>query len=375
MKANEFTTTLSAHGFHFITGVPDSIFKHIILEINEHPLFHHVISNNEGEACALATGYYLGSQNTPVIYMQNSGLGNSMNPLTSLLDPYIYSIPALLLISWRGAPNIKDEPQHKRMGQIVTELLNLLEIPFRIADSDINVTDNYVAEAAKYCKEHKSPFAILFKNDVVESPSAESSAINETEYPTREEALNAITDCFKEDVVFVSTTGKTSRELFEIRKNKIQNHSHDFLTVGSMGCSSVIALGLAITQSDKKIVALDGDGACLMRMESLALIGSNKPKNYLHIIFDNNAYESTGGQPTLSNKIDFTKIALACGYQQAIIVSDIEHLTQAIHQMTQYPVLIVMKVASYSRSNLGRPTNTPIENKVMLMDYLHKKSP
>lgn len=372
MKANEFITLLQDFDFNFITGVPDSIFKDIILGINEQKSFQHVISNNEGEACALAAGYYLGTQKVPVVYMQNSGLGNSMNPLTSLLDAYIYSIPALLLISWRGAPNTYDEPQHKRMGKILPDLLNLLEIPFRVADSDVIITKNYMAEVVKHFKENKSSFAILFKNDVIEASVNETPDIKNFQLPTREEALTAITECFKKNVVFVSTTGKTSRELFEIRQHTNTSHQHDFLTVGSMGCSSMIALGLALTQPNKKIVALDGDGACLMRLESMAQIGSCQPRNYLHIIFDNNAYESTGNQPTLSDKLNFTQIAAACGYQSALLVSDIPHLMQSIQEITTYPALIVVKVASYSRSNLGRPTSTPVENKAMLMDYLHE---
>lgn len=368
MKPNDLTDLLINKGFHFFTGVPDSIFKDFLIDLDSRNNIRHFLSSNEGEACALSAGYHLATNKIPVVYFQNSGLGNCLNPLTSLLDQCIYSIPALLLISWRGSPGVSDEPQHKRMGKILTNLLDLLEIPYRLAVKNSEGMQSLLTEANDYFDKNKSPFAILFTNDIFEP-----TLTSEPKFPpifNREVVLNILVDNLGDNDIIVTTTGKTSRELFEIRKQKNHGHHQDFLTVGSMGCSATIALGIALEQPNRKIVAVDGDGAALMRLETLALIGHYRPTNLLHIIVDNNAYESTGSQKTLSATVNFADVARACQYPETIIVQNVEDFTRAVSLPRDVTTLIVVKLASYSRNNLGRPSKTPIENKIALMQFL-----
>lgn len=368
MKAKELTDLLVKENFEFITGVPDSIFKDFLIDMESSSHFQHIISNNEGEACALAAGYHLGTGKIPVVYLQNSGLGNCINPLTSLLDAYIYSIPTLLLITWRGCPGKKDEPQHKRMGEILPELLTLLAIPYKFASANVEEMNALLVEAREYLNQHKSPLAILFSKEVLE-PNLKSEA-NIPSNLIREQVLECIVTYSSKNDVIISTTGKTSRELFEIRENKEQGHHQDFLTVGSMGCSPSIALGIAISQPERKVIVVDGDGACLMRLESLALIGHYHPRNFIHILIDNNAYESTGSQKTLSDTVNFANIAKACQYEEAVIVQNQEEFKKELINFNKGPKLIVVKVECYSRSNLGRPKTSPLENKEALMKFL-----
>ena len=355
----------------FITGVPDSVFKDFINQANQDNRFHHVITNNEGESCALAAGYHLATGNVAAVYLQNSGLGNAINPLTSLLDENIYSIPTLLLIGWRAVPGEQDEPQHKRMGAITPDLLTLLDIPHAIFDPDKEVMAAIFREAQQHFRARKSPYAILFPR---ESITANTSTAQKVIIPDgevlREELLALLVRNSKEDDVFITTTGKTSRELYEIRERVDQDHARDFLTVGSMGCAATIALGIAMQRSDRRVILVDGDGACLMRMEALATIGHIRPANLLHILVDNNAYESTGSQKTLSSNINIPDIAKACGYPLSLAVDTLADFKQAFSQFTHGPMMLCVKSFSYSRSDLGRPKTTPLENKIAFMEQL-----
>lgn len=354
----------------FLTGVPDSVFKDFINVANRDERFNHVITNNEGESCALAAGYHLATEKVPAVYMQNSGLGNAINPLTSLLDEYIYSIPCLLLIGWRAVPGEKDEPQHKRMGEITPGLLALMNIPYAIVDADLKVMDSIFKTAQKHFQTRRSPFAILFPRKTFgEEKSPKEKNIPESAV-LRESALEWMVKQSSDDTVFITTTGKTSRELYEIRERLGHDHAADFLTVGSMGCAATIALGVAMHAPERRVVLIDGDGACLMRMEALATIGYIQPKNLLHVMVDNNAYESTGSQETLSGYVDLPAIAQACRYHNVTRAETLAEFEKAYASFVDGPHMIWLKAFPYSRPELGRPKSTPMENKVAFMQQL-----
>ena len=369
MRAEQVFNLLSQFNYKFITGVPDSIFKDLLLYLWQSENFQHIISANEGEACALGVGYHLATGKIPIIYMQNSGLGNAINPLTSLLDSYIYSIPALLLISWRGMPGEHDEPQHQRMGEILCSLLGVLNIPYKIIESDSDSLLDALHTAEKHFINKSSPFALIFKRKSIDSnPTIDISKTKLFTDITREMVIEAITQHVSPDDIIVSTTGKASRDLFEIRELINQSHQQDFLTVGSMGCSSAIALGIALSDAKKRVILLDGDGACLMRMETLATIGHYHPQNFIHILIDNNAHESTGGQPTVADTVNFSHIATACGYATAmnIAFADIPKL----FEKSSGPSFYRIKVNIVARENLGRPSSTPLDNKQHFMKFM-----
>lgn len=362
---------LLENDYTFISGVPDSVFKHFLLAVDLERRFQHVITNNEGEACSLAAGYHLATGKIPVVYMQNSGLGNSINPLTSLLDVNIYAIPALLLISWRGFPGEKDEPQHKKMGEILPGLLSLLDIPYGIASDDDAKMRHLLQQASNHFRTHQKPYAILFPKGVIKAKSVDghNEILSENKI-VREHLLELIVKNTLEKDLLITTTGKTSRELYEIRERFQQDHSRDFLTVGSMGCASSIALGIAMECRDRRVILVDGDGACLMRMEALATIGHVHPPNLLHLILDNNAYESTGAQKTLSASVDFAAIASACNYHVSSVIDTLPDFVTAFTQFDKGPAMIVIKTHAYSRNDLGRPKTTPLQNKRAFMQRL-----
>jgi len=371
MSPNTLIELLLNNNHKFITGVPDSIFKHFIIAVNKDPRFEHVITNNEGESCALAAGYHLATAKTPIVYLQNSGLGNTINPLTSLLDEFIYSIPALLLIGWRAVPGEKDEPQHKRMGAITPDLLDLLGIPYSIAEPDNDMMNLIFQRSTKHFEEHQKPYAILFPRETIKVDKAEAQEKQTPKYNIlREDLLELIVKNTTEDDVLITTTGKTSRELYEIRERLEQDHSRDFLTVGSMGCAATIALGVAMQKKDRRVILIDGDGACLMRMEALATIGHVHPSNLLHILVDNNAYESTGSQKTMSDNVDFAAIAKACNYHSSMTTENLDEFNLALKRFDKGPTMMVVKSFPYSRPDLGRPNTTPVENKVAFMQQL-----
>ncbi len=371
MLPEDVIEQLVTHCYRFATGVPDSIFKHLLNTINEDHRFQHVITNNEGESCALAAGYHLATGKIPLVYMQNSGLGNSINPLTSLLDSNIYSIPALLFITWRGMPGEKDEPQHRKMGEILPGMLNLLDIPYSVAADDTKRLDYIFKLAEKHFQQHKKPYAILFPKNIIQAkPGTEKTITLPDNMVIREQLLEKIVSQLSPNDIVVTTTGKTSRELFEIRERRQEGHAQDFLTVGSMGCASSIALGIAMQQPNRRVVLIDGDGACLMRMEAMATIGHIQPKNLLHIVIDNNAYESTGTQKTLSSNVDFAAVAKACSYPHATTTHSLDEFANTFAEFNQGPMLLVVKSFPYSRPDLGRPTTTPYENKHALMKHL-----
>ncbi len=374
ISVDKFYDTLRHSGVSMFTGVPDSLLKNLCAYITDNSdSAHNIIAANEGSAVGIAVGHYLATGEVPVVYMQNSGIGNAVNPLMSLADEKVYSIPVLLIIGWRGEPGVHDEPQHVKQGEVTLPLLDAMQIPYIILPDEDSAALNAVQMAINDCKKLSKPHAIVIRKNTFGKYKLQKKVIND--YPvSREEVLTQLVKAMDSDSMIVSTTGKLSRELFELRETLGQGHGNDFLTVGSMGHSSSIALGIALEKPDRKVFCFDGDGAFLMHMGALSNIGVLAPKNLTHVVFNNGAHESVGGQPTLGFGIDICAVARACGYKDAITVStteEFEALSDRINSL-EGPVLIELRVKIDSRDNLGRPTTTPIENKNAFMSNLNQ---
>lgn len=372
VSVDKVYNTFLSNGVNFFTGVPDSLLKNICAYITDHASREkHIIAANEGAAVGIAAGHYMASGRIPLVYMQNSGLGNTVNPLLSLADEKVYSLPLLLMIGWRGEPGVKDEPQHKKQGEVTLSLLDSMQIPYVILDTDEDKALEQLCDIIKSACEKSIPHAIVIRKDTFSKYKLRNEQANDCSL-SRENALKQVVDQLNETDIVVSTTGKLSRELFEYRETKCQSHGHDFLTVGSMGHSSSIALGIALEKPERKVFCLDGDGAFIMHMGAVSNIGNLSPKNYFHILFNNGAHESVGGQPTLGFQIDIPAIAKACGYRYSISVTSKEEIEKALAelQFMEGPVLLELKVKVASRNDLGRPTTTLIENKEHFMKFL-----
>ncbi len=367
-----FFDLLKERGAVFFSGVPDSLLKDFIACITDYaPEEKHIIAANEGNAVACAAGYYLATGKPAVVYMQNSGLGNSVNPLTSLVAQEVYSIPMLLIIGWRGEPGTEDEPQHVQQGRVTPGMLGILEIPHSILPDSMEEAERVLDSAIRHMAENRSPYALLVRKGTFESHAPQTK--EDTHHSlTREDAIRLIVSCLEPTDVVVSTTGKTSRELFELREEQQQGHNRDFLTVGSMGHSSSIALGIALAQPERNVYCFDGDGAFIMHMGSLGTIAKARPSNFRHIVFNNFSYESVGGQPTAADVMGIPAIAKASGYQACYSATAGAEIRQRLRDMqnTAGPVLLEIQVNAGSRSDLGRPTKTPQENKEALMGFL-----
>ncbi|MCI5130772.1 MAG: phosphonopyruvate decarboxylase, partial [Candidatus Electrothrix sp. EH2] len=328
---------------------------------------NHVIVANEGNAIALAGGYHIATNKVALVYMQNSGIGNAVNPLTSLVDEWVYSIPLLLIIGWRGEPGIQDEPQHIKQGKITEELLMTLGIPFWILHADTKI-DSLFKEVFTTLAKRNAPVALLVKKNTFSQyvSKREKKSISKMQ---REDALRKLLELITPTDLLISTTGKTSRELFELRKQRGEQQ-RDFLTVGSLGHTASIALGIAMTTTHKRVICLDGDGSMLMHMGTLPIIGSRKPENFFHVLLNNAAHESVGGHPTVAGSLDFRAIANACGYTLFEQVDNIRDMQEAWNKLIHFPgpVMLEIKINQGSRKDLGRPTSTPIENKVNFME-------
>ena len=374
LNCKEFFDLLHGEGIDFFSGVPDSLLKffnsYILDNVDQN---QHIIAANEGNAIALASGYYLATTKIGLVYMQNSGLGNAINPLVSLSDKEVYGIPVLLLIGWRGEPGLKDEPQHQKQGKITLKLLETLDIPYEILTKDIEDTKMKLSYAIKYMNKFNAPFALVVKKGTFEK----YEQINESQQNyelSREKAINLIIDNLDEQDVVVSTTGMISRELFESRTQKNQKHETDFLTVGSMGHASQIALGIAISNPKKQVFCLDGDGSVIMHMGSLGIIGSKQLKNFKHIILNNESHDSVGGQPTVGNIINFVSLAKSCKYKNSFkVLTEIELNKKMLKlKSDDGPILLEIMVNRGNRKDLGRPTKTPKENMNLFMNFLSK---
>lgn len=367
-----FIDTLKEYGVEFYAGVPDSLLKNICAYITDNfDAQHNIIAANEGGAIGLAAGYHLATGKVGCVYMQNSGEGNIINPLASLTDKEVYHIPVLLLIGWRGRPGVHDEPQHVKQGKITTELLNVMGINYEILSKEEAQAANQIATAMKNIQETGEVFALVVEKDTFDSYTLQNVVKNDYGI-TREEAIQMVAGKMEKDAAIVSTTGMISRELFEYRTNNNQGHERDFLTVGSMGHASQIALGIAMEKPNRRIYCFDGDGASIMHMGSMAIVASKQPRNYVHVVFNNGAHDSVGGQPTVGHKIDLVAVAKAVGYKQAMMVDTKANLETALKQIStiEGPVLLEIRVRKGNRKDLGRPTTTPVQNKEALMSFL-----
>lgn len=354
-----------------IVGVPDSTLKEITNYINnDQSDFKHISPANEGSAVALAAGLYLATRKPVCVYMQNSGLGNAYNPVASLLNKEVYGIPALLLIGWRGEPGEKDEPQHKFQGEITDKTLELLNIKYGIVSPGMSFNNLVnLFDRAKIELDKGNQFAILIKKSVFKSDNKMFS--NNFHSIVREEAIKEILKNVGKNDILVSTTGKISRELYENSDFLPGGKDQTFLTVGSMGHASAIALGLALENKNKRVYCIDGDGSVFMHMGTLALIGKQNPNNLVHIVLNNDAHESVGGMPTCASKLDIYKIAEACAYRNVHCVRKFEEISEVLLGIRENQSLsfVEIKVNLESREDLGRPKEKAIDNKKSFMKY------
>lgn len=368
-------TFVKIMGAEFYTGVPDSQLKSLcnyLMDTYGIDPKHHIIAANEGNCTALAAGYHLATGKVPVVYLQNSGEGNIINPVASLLNDKVYGIPVIFVVGWRGEPGIHDEPQHIYQGEVTIKLLEDMDIRTFVVGKE-TTEDELEAKMQEFrsvLATGKDVAFVIRKGALTNAPDVEYKNTNTM---VREEIIQHIVNVSGEDPI-VSTTGKASRELFETRVANGQSHKFDFLTVGSMGHSSSIALGVAINKPDTKIWCIDGDGAVLMHMGAMAVIGANKPKNLIHVVINNGAHETVGGMPTVASQVDLVTIAKACGYPDAIRVDSFDELDKALEAAKDRNNLSLIEVACTigAREDLGRPTTTALENKNNFMEYLKK---
>jgi phosphonopyruvate decarboxylase len=367
-----FYNRLTESGVGFFTGVPDSLLKDFCAYITGNTEEqNHIIAVNEGAAVALACGYHLATGRIPLVYMQNSGIGNAVNPLLSLADNEVYRIPLVLVIGWRGEPDVHDEPQHIKQGKVTCTLLKAMGISYAVLENTEAGANLQIENCFDTIKKTQSPYAFVIRKDTFAPYTLQKEESNAA--ITREEAIEAIASC--RDGIIVSTTGMISRELYELRENENPvNHERDFLTVGSMGHASSIALSIALQKPRIQVTCLDGDGAALMHMGALAAIGTKKPRNFCHIVLNNGAHDSVGGQPTIAPLIDLPAIARACGYVHVYQARTKEELKSILAEKNEELNFIEVIVKKGARKNLGRPKSSPIENKTAFMNCIKNRS-
>ena len=367
-----FIDKLGSLGINYFAGVPDSLLKNICAYISDNmDAQHNIIAANEGGAVSLAVGYHLATGKVGCVFMQNSGEGNIINPLASLTDKEVYNIPILLLIGWRGRPGVHDEPQHAKQGKITTGLLNIMGINYDVLSKEEDKAAKQVEKAVAAMQATNEIYALIIEKDTFDSYTLQNVEKYDLRM-TREEAIQIVAAATDAKDAVVSTTGMISRELFEYRESVNEGHERDFLTVGAMGYASQIALGIAMEKPERTIWCFDGDGACIMHMGSMAIVASKAPKNYVHVVFNNGAHDSVGGQPTVGLKIDIPTVAMAVGYKDVFSVDSKEVLAEALETIkaAEGPILLEVKVKKGNRKNLGRPTTTPVQNKESLMVFL-----
>jgi len=364
-----FVHGLKDRGISLFCGVPDSLLSSLCSYVEDHASAgSHWVVANEGNAIALAMGHHLATGGTAAVYLQNSGLGNAVNPITSLADREVYRVPLLMIIGWRGEPGVKDEPQHVKQGRITLPQLKLLEIPHWVLDADSDMAA-VLDEAFATMRSTGAPVALVVRKDSF------SAYTRRTEPPAmsdmgREEALGELMSLAGADDLLITTTGKTSREVYELRGMRGQAQ-HDFLTVGGMGHASSIALGAALGAPDRRVICLDGDGAALMHLGAMAVIGSVSPPRLVHVLLNNGAHESVGGQATVAPTVDFCAVARAVGYPMALLADDLTSLRQAWAQaaVAKGPVMLEVRIRCGSRDNLGRPKSSAEDNKNAFMEH------
>jgi len=371
IEAEDFIRWLDEEGVNFFTGVPDSLLKEFGTYVHQElPLERHLIAANEGNAVAVAMGYHLRTGSTPLVYLQNSGIGNTVNPLLSLVDPDVYGIPMVLLVGWRGQPGVKDEPQHVKQGRVMTSMLDGMDINWTVVPSDAVEARRSVVEAIQDARQRLAPHVLLVEKGTFASVSTLSEPV--VDFSTREEAVVEVATAIGTGVPIVSTTGMLSRELFEYRVQNSLDGSFDFLTVGGMGHASSIALGIGLAAPDDEVWCLDGDGALLMHMGAIGVAGDRAPRKYFHVVFNNEVHDSVGGQPTSITAVDIPTLASSCGYVwtgRCETVSEVPSLIESM-RATGGPSLLEVRVRPGSRSDLGRPTRTPRESRAAFMTAL-----
>lgn len=374
IQPKDFIERLRAGGVEFFAGVPDSLLKNLCAYITDNvPRENNIIAANEGNAVGLAAGYHLSTGKIGCVYMQNSGEGNIVNPLLSLIDEDVYNIPMLLIIGWRGEPGVHDEPQHLKQGKVTLSLLETMGVPYMVLDEN---WVQQVQDAVDAIYKSNGIYALIIRKGTFDEYVLHNQTVSN--FPlSREDAIKIVVDKLRENDIVVSTTGMISRELFEYREAKHQGHGADFMTVGSMGHASQIALGIALHKPERRVFVFDGDGALLMHMGGMAIIGDYSPKNMVHVVFNNGAHDSVGGQPTVGQKIDIEAIAKAVGYNDVVSVDTQDSLIYAMNHVNNAVIngvcLINVNVRKGNRKNLGRPTTTPRQNKYALMKHLLKK--
>ncbi len=373
IRCEDFLDWLAELGVDFYAGVPDSLLKPVCFYLADHADDKHVVAANEGGAVALACGYHLATGKVPLVYLQNSGQGNTINPLLSLADRDVYSIPLLLLIGWRGEPGTKDEPQHVKQGKVTVSLLEAMDVPHRVLAPEPEAARRCVDELLAVAAAESRPVALLVRKDTFEPYKPTGQASDDFEM-TREQAIEAVVAALGETDAIVSTTGKISRELYEYRDRASQGHQREFLTVGSMGHASQIAMGIALAIPDRQVFCLDGDGAMLMHMGGAAIVGAAGVANFKHVIFNNGVHDSVGGMPTASLRVSFTEIAKACGYTEAWRVERREDVAEKAAQLRALrgPAMLEIMVRKGARADLGRPKTAPIENKTAFSEFLRR---
>lgn len=366
-----FVHRLAGIGIDFYAGVPDSLLQNLCACITERlDAGQHIIAADEGAAVALAAGHYLATGRPGCVYLQNSGEGHIINPLASLTDPDVYGIPVLLLIGWRGRPGVPDEPQHCRQGRVTTALLDVMGVEYEVLSRDKDQVAAQVERAAAALREGKV-YAFVVEKDTFETYKAADGEENGLTL-SREEAIQTVAAALGEKDCIVSSTGMISRELFAYRSRMGEGHERDFLTVGSMGHASQIALGIALAQPERRIWCFDGDGAVIMHLGGLAIVADKTPGNFIHVVFNNGAHDSVGGQPTVGLKMDLPAVARSMGYPTVRSARNKAGLLAVLSEAKNLPgpVFIEVQVRKGHRSNLERPTTTPARNKEALMNFL-----
>ena len=370
IESGEFYRALATNGVSFYAGVPDSLLCDFISYLLDNTS-DHVITANEGAAIGLAAGHYLATGRVSLVYLQNSGLGNAVNPLMSLMDQEVYGLPVILLVGWRGEAGVPDEPQHVKQGRITPLLLETLEIPYAILPGPEASLDRTVAEVVEAARRRSSPYALLVRRNAFVKRVPERAVACPYEL-SREAAVASIVERAPLKTAFVATTGMLARELFECRERARRGHDQDFLCLGSMGHASQIALGIA--RSGRSVYCLDGDGAAIMHMGAFAIIGQQQPESFVHVVINNGAHDSVGGQPTAGFGVDFPQIALACGYRTALRADTLTALQTCLGQLraARGPALLEVRVHGGSRFDLGRPTIATADAKRAFMRFLAK---
>jgi len=366
-------------GIDTFYGVPDSLLKDFAMYVSDRhateEVEKHIIAANEATAVGLAAGHFMATGSPSCVYLQNSGLGNIVNPVMSMAHQEIYGIPMLLLIGWRGEPGVKDEPQHTFMGAQSEAVLDSMKVPHTVLPDNLEDAEACLDEVSEYMTANQAPFAVLVRKGTFEKYKLQANLVPAGPTMSRENAIKAVADALGNQVAIVSATGMPSRELYEHRVEQFGVEGatgRDFLTVGSMGCCSSIAMGLAFGAPGKQIVCLDGDGGTIMHAGALITAGQKGPKNFKHVIVNNGAHDSVGGQPTYAFDFELTEVAQSAGYKGVKVVSTPEEIKAGCEWLLQEegPVLLEVRTTTGSRSDLGRPKSTPQENKTAFMKFV-----